>query len=179
VAGTDRVLAEWSAPPDPGRALGQDVPLATTWVFPEVVRGKISDPGPGSAAGVAPGEPDRAWWTQVRAFESAALAVLAEALDAIRDRAAGRVPAPLVESPPSAAEQAQALAALIDLTRAGRLSPEALHARKVRLLALGEAAIRLRTLLELRDAGHLSDADLARKRTAITTRLGEILAPQP
>lgn len=179
VGGADRVLAEWSAPPAPGHDLGQDVPLAMSWTLPEVVREEISDPMPKSPASTASGAPDRTAWTQVRAFESAALAALAEALNAIHDRAAGRVPVPLVELPPSAVEQAQALAALIDLARVGELSPEDLHARKARLLALGEAAVRLRTLLELRDAGHLSDADLAHKRTAITTRLGEILVPQP
>lgn len=43
--------------------------------------------------------------------------------------------------------------------------------------ALGEAGSRLRALLELRDAGHLSDVDLTRKRTAITAHLSNLIVP--
>ena len=69
--------------------------------------------------------------------------------------------------PPSASDQAKALSELVDLLVAEVYSPPQARAEKARLLALGEAAVRLRTLVELCNAGHLSLAELTIKRDAL------------
>jgi hypothetical protein len=47
------------------------------------------------------------------------------------------------------------------------MTPEAARDEKARLVAVGEASVRLRTLLELSGAGHLSLVELLKKRDAI------------
>lgn len=111
-----------------------------------------------------------------RACEAAALTSLATVLRAIDDPEG---PAP--SSPPSplpTARHADALAELDAATASGTITTEEAATRRARLLALIDAAPRLRTLLELRDAGHLSDADLAAKRAAILAPLAhEVFGP--
>ncbi|HEY7030622.1 MAG TPA: hypothetical protein VH482_04800, partial [Thermomicrobiales bacterium] len=76
---------------------------------------------------------------------------------------------------PSTADQAAALAELAALCQAGMVAPDELRGRSDRILALGDACVRLRTLLELRDAGHVTDADLARRQEAITAQLAAVM----
>ncbi len=98
-----------------------------------------------------------------RAYEAAALASLADVLRAVDGRVAAR---PLT-IPVMPSGQAAALAELEAAATADVLTPAEVAARTVRVVALGEAVQRLRALLELRDAGHLSDGDLALKRAAV------------
>lgn len=196
----DRVLAEWSAPvvetgdeATPPRQ-AEDVQVAATWIgAPDDVMenvAPVASPAPprlDSDAAVAAPNPAAETMAhptadgraepliEVKAYEALCLGALAEVLQAIDDRAAGRPSASLVERPPAAAQQAKALAEMIERTGSGRLSLEEARARTVRLVALGEAEVRLRTLLELRDAGHLGDDDLALKRRAITTQLAAVI----
>jgi hypothetical protein len=113
-------------------------------------------------------------WPRAAAYESAAVGVLAEILTAIRDRVGGRV-TPVAAALPTAAEQSAALAELAAACQAGLVAPDELRARSARILALGDACVRLRTLLELRDAGHVSDADLARRQQSITAQLAAVM----
>jgi hypothetical protein len=55
------------------------------------------------------------------------------------------------------------------------VASDELRGRSDRILALGDACVRLRTLLELRDAGHVTDADLARRQEAITAQLAAVM----
>jgi hypothetical protein len=55
------------------------------------------------------------------------------------------------------------------------LTPDQLRCRSARILALGDACVRLQTLVELRDAGHVSDADLARRQQTITAQLAAVM----
>jgi hypothetical protein len=104
---------------------------------------------------------------RVAAFEAGALRVLA----AIRggERAAGRL---LIGT-----SLAGALSELDEATAAGVLdTAEALH-RRERLVALNEAAIRLRALAELRAGGYVGDGDFDRKRRTILEPLAVRLFP--
>jgi hypothetical protein len=113
-------------------------------------------------------------WPRAAAYESAAVGTLAAILAAIRDRVDGRM-TPVSAALPSTADQAAALAELAALCQAGMMAPDELRGRSDRLLALGDACVRLRTLLELRDAGHVSDDDLARRQEAITAQLAAVM----
>jgi len=111
---------------------------------------------------------------QVRRYEAAALTALAEARRRIAlGRPAASDPAPA----PSAAALAGALAELDAALAADALSPATAAARRARLLALHEVGPRLRALVELRDHGYLSTADLERKRRAILAPLARIVFP--
>jgi hypothetical protein len=100
---------------------------------------------------------------RVTAFEAGALRVLA----AIRggDDAAGRL---LIGT-----SLARALAELDDAAAVGALTPEQTERRRERLVALNEAAIRLRALAELRAGGYVGDGDFDRKRRTILEPLAE------
>ncbi|MEA2593925.1 MAG: hypothetical protein QOF01_394 [Thermomicrobiales bacterium] len=113
-------------------------------------------------------------WPRVAAYESAAVGALADIIAAIRDRVTGKT-TPLTTTLPTSADQSAALAELTGLNRKETVTPEELFARSARILALGDACIRLHTLLELRDAGHLSDADLARLQQTITAQLAGVM----
>jgi len=106
-------------------------------------------------------------WETVRAYEAAAIAVFAESRDA--NSAVHLVP-------PTAAQQAAALTALHLLARMGALTEEEAERRSTRIVALGEAAVRLRSLIELRDAGHLTEEELAAKRGAIFRHLTSVIS---
>ncbi|MGH2535465.1 MAG: hypothetical protein ACRDJW_24665 [Thermomicrobiales bacterium] len=113
----------------------------------------------------------------VRAYEAAALAVLDEAMQAIRDRRDGGASRPCTVPMPAPALQAAAFTELADLTVSGHLDPNEARTRRARLVAIVEAGVRLRSLVELRDAGHISDAALARKRVEISADLTARLFP--
>jgi hypothetical protein len=160
----DLVLAEWTAPAQQE----DDVSVAETWAV-EQPRDDAS-----VTAEAEPLQADAeatAAWDIVRAFEAAAVAVFDASRQASACQATGREIAP-----PPAAQQAAALAALVDLANMGHLSREELQRRSARLVALGEAAIRLHALVELRDAGHITDEELAKKRAAISSQLVATIA---
>jgi hypothetical protein len=194
----DVVLAEWSALPEDRGTRDDDVQLAAGWLSPLPV--STDEPASSESDEVAieesPGDhvaqletvaaapptelaseserTEMATWPRVAAYESATVGVLAEILAAIRDRATGRM-TPLVAGLPSAADQTAALAELTALSESGAVTPDQLRGRSARILALGDACVRLRTLVELRDAGHVSDADLARRQQTITAQLAAVM----
>jgi hypothetical protein len=190
----DIVLAEWSAPPDEDGKRNDDVQVAASWLSPlppprgddaggcpageqevppspaseETVSG--AEPAGPDAAPRADASPDTEQLPRVMAYEAATVAVLEEILAAIRDRVTGRM-TPLAISLPTAADQTAALAELDALSATGVVAPDQLRARTDRLLALGDACVRLHTLVELRDAGHVTDGDLARRQQTIAAQL--------
>jgi hypothetical protein len=191
----DVVLAEWSVPPDDRGGRHDDVQVAASWLSPlppmhaEDPTSTTSSPllpapvaddespiepaalNAGSEA-VAPPEVERL--PRVAAYESTTIGVLDEILAAIRDRGTGRVTR-LAVSLPTAADQSAALAELTASNETGIVTPEEVRGRTARILALGDACVRLHTLVELRDAGHVTDADLARRQQTITAQLAEVM----
>jgi hypothetical protein len=183
----DRLLAEFAAAAEdmesdtgtPGQA--HDYALATEWAESAADDDAASDTESWSKSGEATWsiEARRPELTQVRAYETALLAALEQALRTIRVRIAGYdVPAPPVPFPPPSAKSA-ALSELIEVTAAGELHAEEAQARKARLLAIAEASARLRSLIELYDAGRLTVEELARKRSEVTAELSQLIVPAP
>jgi hypothetical protein len=184
----DVVLAEFSVPaeidsPREASAASTDIALASEWYEPvddgtlECDLGERTIPEPILAEADARGIGDSARLDGVRAYEAANLSLLSEALIAIRDRAAGLPGRPLCGTMPAQAVERAAFAELSDAQSTGQLTQEEADLRKGRLRAISEATRRLRSLVELRDAGHLTDEDLTIKRAEISEELsGLILA---
>ena len=103
----------------------------------------------------------------IPAYERSATVTIDAVLFVISRRLEGHSAPPLTTVPPSSVDQAAALSELVELTAAGVMTPEEARDQKARLIAVGEASVRLRTLLELSGAGHLSLAELVKKRDAI------------
>ena len=78
-------------------------------------------------------------------------------------------------TPPSANEQADALSELIELTSSDYYSAEQARALKARLTRTGEAAVRLRSLIELCNAGHMTINEVGAKRDAIMANLPAVI----
>jgi len=108
--------------------------------------------------------------TVVEAIEHSLVAVLVEAAHGIEHCLAGGAWANPVCAIPSTTDQMAAHAALDDLLAEGVLSADEVRSRRDRLVAVGEAGPRLRSLLELHRATLLTDGQLA-------TRRAEIIAP--
>jgi hypothetical protein len=184
----DVVLAEFSAPEQDQLAVdtvvaSADIALASDWYEPleEGEEGHDSEERLGSDPVLGEldlhgiGDPPRLEYA--RAYEAANLSLLSEALVAIGDRGAGLSARSLRGTLPSQEMERAAFAELGDAERAGELTHEEAEQRKVRLHAISEATRRLRSLVELRDSGHLTDADLAVKQAEISDELsGLILA---
>ena len=136
---------------------------------PEVVAPghAVATPVPPSRPGGLASAPEL---PQTRAYEAAALTTLSAVLQAMDSRGAGTPTVPDIGQP-AVADRAAALAELDAAVAAGRITPEEMGVRRARLLALAEAGPRLRALLELRDGGNLSPADLTRKRAAVLAPL--------
>ena len=107
----------------------------------------------------------------VRAYEAAAFAALAETVRLI-SHPGGEQP---TLTPPGPTVLAAALAELEAAEASAVLADAATADRRSRLLALNEVLPRLRALLELRDRGYLSTAEVERKRAAILAPLTELL----
>lgn len=173
-----------AAPTQAGEASDEAMPRplsasATNELSADVANSVTDEVGPEPRDVATPApqaeELDRsACWPRAAAYESTAVGALAEILAAIRDRADGRL-TPIATSLPTAADQVASLAELTALREAGTVTADELRSRSARLLALGDACVRLRTLVELRDAGHLSDADLARRQQTITGQLAAVM----
>ena len=108
---------------------------------------------------------------RVRAFEAAALAVLAETVDLSGVRRTASRPSAVI----SHLDLDEAVAELEVAGTAGLIPAAEAAARRGRLLALGEAMPRLRALRELWETGYLTDADLARKRQSILAQVSALL----
>jgi hypothetical protein len=111
-------------------------------------------------------EPDR-----IPAYLAAAQRAIDEVTEAIDRRIAGNAAPPLRATPPAAHEQAAALAELIELTGSDYYSAEQARRVKARITRFGEAAVRLRSLIELCNAGHLTIHEVGAKRDAIMANL--------
>jgi hypothetical protein len=114
----------------------------------------------------------------VRAFEQVAVSALAEAIHAVERIVAGRPPGVLAEPLPTAGDRAAAAAAIRALACAERLTAREADQRQDRLAGLADAAIRLRTLIELHGRGHVSTPDLASRRERVVETLARSLAPR-
>jgi hypothetical protein len=180
----DVVLAEYA---DPGLndveavepAFIGDYQLAANWTFDS---GSPDQPEPISASFVQDQAAPQAvadGMTAIKEYEASSLAVLGEVLKAISDRVDGQSVSPLTEPMPTPAFQANALAAVIELTASGTFDMEEARWRKSRLIGLGESGARLRSLLELRDGGHIDDVVLLQKKAAITAELSTLIHPKP
>jgi hypothetical protein len=173
----DVMVAECSEPSEAdGLVVAQapthdDYALATEWVEDHGVEQPSVEPEPVEDGAAPPME-------RGREYEAAALAVFEEALLAIRDRLRGNAAHPLVAELPAPALKSAAFAELSDLTASGQIDPAEARARQTRLTAIAEAGWRLRSLVELRDAGHISDAALARKRAEISSDLTARILPE-
>jgi hypothetical protein len=185
---SDVMLAEFSAPAhadaDEGQpVLSTDIALASDWYEPSDDAAPEGMPELEEPPALEPtraemdirGIGDPPLLDRVRAYEAANLALLSESLIAIRDRAAGLPNRPLGGDVPSQSMAQAAYAELSDLAASGEMSPQEAELRRVRLAAISEAARRLRSLVELRDAGHLTDADLSVKRAEISDELSSLI----
>jgi hypothetical protein len=104
-------------------------------------------------------------------YVSAARRTIDEVNDAIDRRLAGNAAPLLRATPPSADDQARALSELIELTGNDYYSLEQSKAVKARATRIGEAAVRLRSLIELCNAGHMTIQEVTQKRDAIVANL--------
>jgi hypothetical protein len=111
-------------------------------------------------------EPDR-----LPAYLRAARRAIDEVNEAVDRRTSGNAAPPLRATPPSANEQAEALSELIELTGSDYYSAEQARALKARITRNGEAAVRLRSLIELCNAGHMTIHEVGVKRDAIMANL--------
>jgi len=143
-----------------------DVVLAE-WAGAEPTRAYAAWPGVDVAIDEQPVAPDPPEATAGPAYEKAARTTIEAVLFVISRRVEGHSAPPLTTVPPSSVEQAAALSELVELTAAGVITPEEARGQKARLIAVGEASVRLRTLLELSGAGHLSLTELLKKRDTI------------
>jgi hypothetical protein len=158
----DIVLAEWHAEPEPIAPPPVDIPLATAWA---------ERPTPVESPAEPPVEPGEVSWPLASAYEAAALELLDQVVLGIRARAAGAPCSPIGATMPGGLDQRAALGELLDLKRSGAISAEVCQQRSNRLVLVADTAIRLRTLVDLRDAGHLTDAEIAQRQRAIIGRL--------
>jgi hypothetical protein len=176
---SDVVLAEYADPIENERmtvepAFIGDYQLAANWTFDSTSRDDLS-PVPSSAFDDQPMEDGMA---AIKQYEASSLAVLGEVLNAISDRVEGLPSSPLTEPLPTPTLQATALASLIELTASGTFDMDEARWRKSRLVGLGESGARLRSLLELHDAGHIDDEVLIQKKAAITAELSTLIHPK-
>lgn len=92
---------------------------------------------------------------------------ITEVNENIDRRLAGNAAFTLRAMPPSSSEQAVALLELIELGSSGYYSAEQVSKIKAEIAGLGEASVRLRSLLELCNAGHMTIAEAGAKRDRI------------
>lgn len=104
-------------------------------------------------------------------YLAAANKTITEVAEAIDRRMAGNAAPVLRATPPSSADQARALAELIELTSSDYYSPEQARAMKARITRIGEAAVRLRSLIEVCNAGHLTIGEVGARRDTIVANL--------
>ncbi len=134
-------------------------PIIAPPVLPAVTRGPAVTPG----------------LEQAEVYEAAARRLLTEVLQAIDARVAGQDVPSLIAVLPSEAQRLAAFSEIGNREKSGELSRQEAASRRARLVAVGEAGPRLRSLLELHDSGWLSDDALVKKRQAITDQLNRLL----
>lgn len=128
----------------------------------EVVEERVTGPGPAALK-------------VVEGIEHALVAVLVEAARGIEGRLSGEAWAKPVSAIPSATDQMGAYTALDSLLADGTLDADEVRARRSRLVAVGEAGPRLRSLLELHQAALLTDTQLGIRRSEIIAPLASVL----
>ena len=116
--------------------------------------------------------------TVVVAYLAKARQTIDEVNDRITRRLEGNAAIATKSLPPSAVEQANALIELIELAGTGYYSPDQVSRIKAQISGLGEAAVRLRSLIELCNAGHLTIAEAAAKRDRIMGGIAMLLASE-
>lgn len=115
-------------------------------------------------------------WPRSTACETAAVAALGEAIRAVDARISGGRPGGWSEPLPSSLEQSAAIAELRGPSGRGLPPTGDAGGREERILALSDAAHRLRSLCELQAMGHVTSAELERRRAKIVGGLAEVLA---
>lgn len=126
-------------------------------------------------AGSAPLESNSGPLAIVGSVEDSLVAVLVEAAQGIEHCLGGGLWAAPSAPVPSSSDQLAAHAALDDLLTTGALANDEIRARRCRLVAVGDAGPRLRSLLELHRATLLTDAQLAGMRAEIMAPLADVL----
>jgi hypothetical protein len=104
-------------------------------------------------------------------YVASARRTINEVNDAIDRRKAGNAAPLLRATPPSDNDKARALSELIELTGNDYYSHEQARAVKARVTRVGEAAVRLRSMIELCNAGHMTIQEVSQKRDAIVANL--------
>jgi hypothetical protein len=94
-----------------------------------------------------------------------------EVNEAIDRRLAGQPALSLRATPPSSDDQAKAFAELLELTGNDYYSFEQARSVKGRITRLGEVSVRLRSLIELCNAGHLTAQEVGHKRDALVATI--------
>jgi hypothetical protein len=94
-----------------------------------------------------------------------------EVNEAIDRRLAGQPALSLRATPPSSDDQAKALAELLELTGSDYYSFEQARSVKSRITRLGEISVRLRSLIELCNAGHLTAQEVGHKRDTLVASI--------
>jgi hypothetical protein len=107
----------------------------------------------------------------ITAYLAAARKAIAEVNEIIDRRNAGSSSPSPRATPPSTEQQAAALAELVELVGSGYYGADASREVKSRITRFGEAAVRIRSLLELCNAGHMTIGEVAAKRDAIMAAL--------
>lgn len=107
----------------------------------------------------------------IPAYLAAAQKAIDEVTEAIDRRMAGNAAPLLRATPPSSADQARALAELIELTSSDYYSPDQARTMKARITRVGEAAVRLRSLIEVCNAGHMTIGEVGARRDTILAHL--------
>ena len=115
-------------------------------------------------------EPDKLLTYLARARQA-----ITEVNENIDRRLAGHATFTLRSMPPSSSDQADALFELIELGGTGYYSPEQQSKVKAEIAGLGEASVRLRSLLELCNAGHMTITEAGAKRDRIMSGIAMLL----
>jgi hypothetical protein len=145
IAEEDRLLSEFSPPESPVAGLG----IERTVPLP------VDDP--------------------VRAYEADALASLHDVLDVVRRREKGDKKATIYRRPPSGAALTTALESVVDRLGRNELDQDQATSRKLRLIALDDAARRLDVLLPLHANGAISIQELRNRTDALCHELSAAL----
>lgn len=187
-AGRDIGWMTWpgGVAPEPGDPAVAEDATAPAGTIEPVVPEPATEPAPFPVAEPAPdvvhgpptllpeGDEIELAWKAITLYEVDTMLALRNVLEAISGRGDG-VRVAIQHRVPPADEQRAAMIGLETLYRSGVFDMQEWHARRSRLNQVSEAAIRLRTLLDLHDADHLSTLDLLARRASIVATLEDIL----
>ena len=111
----------------------------------------------------------------VRAYEADALSSLNDVFEVVRRRESGEKSANVHRRPPSGAALTAALESVVERVARNEITPGVASTRKIRLLALDDAARRLDVLLPLHVNGAISIRELRDRTDALCKELNGVL----